>query len=938
MNRMNPSPSAPANPAWHQLGHEDAARQLEVDPHLGLPADEVRRRQARHGPNRLQGRKRRSEWVRFLLQFHQPLLYILLAAAAVTAFLQEWVDACVIFGVVFVNAAVGYVQEGKAERAIEALAGLVVTEATVRRDGRRQRVPSEQLVPGDVVLLQSGDHVPADLRLIQVRDLQVDESALTGESVPVEKHADVLEAATVLAERRNLAFAGTLVTHGQAEGLVWAIGNQTETGRIARLIHEAVDLSTPLTRKIAQFSKLLLFGILGLAVLTFALGVLRGGSWSGMFMAAVALAVGAIPEGLPAAVTITLAIGVAGLARRGAIIRKLPAVETLGSTTVICSDKTGTLTENQMTVQRVHVGNRLHEVTGTGYEPHGKILWNGQPASRGGHPGLEECLLAGALCNDAQLVTKNGRHGVQGDPTEGALIVVARKFGLDEAELHVRHPRLDIVPFESEHQYMATLHADPRGGQVVHLKGAVERVLERCARGLAEDGSEIPLDRDRIHREAETLAAQGLRVLAFARKRLSTPQARLTHDDVRDGLTLIGLQGMMDPPRAEAVTAVRRCRRAGIRVKMITGDHVLTAQAVARQIGLNGDHEGTEPVAVAGRDLEGLSSSELRDVADRTAVFARVTPEQKLRLVQALQAQGHVVAMTGDGVNDAPALKQADIGVAMGIAGTDVAKSAADMMLTDDNFATIEAAVEEGRNVFDNLTKFIVWTLPTNFGMGLVILVAIVLGTVLPVLPVQVLYINMSTALLLGLMLVFEPRESDVMARPPRVPGQPFLTHELLMRTGLVTLLILAGAFGLFLWEQQRGGSLAQARTTAVNLIVMVQVFYLFNCRSLTRSALSVGLLSNRWALAGAAGMIGLQVAITYVPLLNRLLHTAPIPADSWRWIVGVAFAAFAVVGFEKWIRFRRVTAGEGTAPSRPWKGSCPLGSGGRRFGDPHGD
>jgi cation-transporting ATPase F len=915
MNRMNPTPTAPSNPAWHQINGEEAARNLEVDPRVGLSADEVGRRQARHGPNRLPGQKRRSEWVRFLLQFHQPLLYILLAAAAVTAFLQEWVDASVIFGVVLINAAIGYFQEGKAERAIEALAGMVVTEATVRRDGRKQRVPSEQLVPGDVVLLQSGDHVPADLRLIHVRDLQVDESALTGESVPVEKHLVALDAETVLAERRNLAFAGTLVTYGQAEGLVWAIGSRTETGRIARLIHEAGDLSTPLTRKIAHFSKVLLLGILALAALTFVLGVLRGGAWSGMFMAAVALAVGAIPEGLPAAVTITLAIGVARMARRGAIIRKLPAVETLGSTTVICSDKTGTLTENQMTVQRVRVGVRLYEVTGAGYEPQGDILWNGQPASRSGNPGLEECLQAGWLCNDAQLVRQNGRHGVQGDPTEGALIAAAQKFGLNEPELHTRHPRLDTVPFESEHQYMATLHADPGGGQVVYLKGAVERVVERCADGLTEDGVEIPLDREQVHREAEALAVQGLRVLAFARKRLSTPQACLAHDDVREGLTLLGLQGMMDPPRAEAVTAVRRCRRAGIRVKMITGDHVLTAQAVARQIGLNGDHVGGEPVAVTGRELEVCSRGELSDVAERAAVFARVTPEQKLRLVQALQGRGHVVAMTGDGVNDAPALKQADIGVAMGVAGTDVAKSAADMMLTDDNFATIEAAVEEGRNVFDNLTKFIIWTLPTNFGMGLVILAAIVMGTVLPVLPVQVLYINMSTALLLGLMLVFEPRESDVMARPPRVSGQPILTHELLMRTGLVTLLILAGAFGLFLWEQQRGGSLAQARTTAVNLIVMVQVLYLFNCRSLTRSALSVGLLSNRWAIAGAAGMISLQFAITYLPLLNRLLHTAPIPADSWMWIAGVAFAAYAVVGFEKWIRFRSSTAGERTTP-----------------------
>jgi cation-transporting P-type ATPase F len=912
-------------PAWHQLQTKQVVQLLSVDLRAGLPAEEVSRRQEQFGPNRLTAQKRKSELVRFLLQFHQPLLYILLAATAVTAFLQEWVDASVIFAVVFVNAVVGYLQEGKAERAIEALAKMVVTETTVRRAGRKQRVPSEELVPGDVVLLQSGDRVPAELRLCQVRDLQVDESALTGESVPVEKHADALDEETSLAERKNLAFAGTLVTYGQAEGVVWAIGNQTETGRIARLIYEAVDLSTPLTKKIAQFSKVLLIAILALALLTFLLGVLRGGSLPEMFMAAVALAVGAIPEGLPAAVTITLAIGVSRLARRGAIIRKLPAVETLGSTTVICSDKTGTLTENQMTVQRISAGDQLYEVTGAGYEPHGEIRLNGRPVSLADLPVLKECLRAGLLCNDAQLARQDGRLAVQGDPTEGALMVAAQKAGLDESELSATHPRLDVIPFESEHQYMATLHGQPEGARVVYMKGAVERLLERCATALGENGTEAPVDKERVHRETEALASQGLRVLAFARKSMPAQQGRITHADVAGGLTLLGLQGMMDPPRAEAITAVRQCQRAGIRVKMITGDHVLTAKAVARQIGLNGSGAGQELLAVTGKELDGCSNGELLDLADRATVFARVAPEQKLRLVEALQARGQVVAMTGDGVNDAPALKQADIGVAMGIAGTDVAKGAADMMLTDDNFATIEAAVEEGRNVFDNLTKFIVWTLPTNFGEGLIILAAILMGTVLPVLPVQVLYINMATALLLGLMLVFEPRESDVMARPPRVPSQPILTGTLLMRMGLVTGLMLAGAFGLFVWEQQRGGSLAQARTTAVNVIVMVELFYLFNCRSLTRSMFSVGVFSNWWAIAGAAGMIGLQLAITYVPLLNRLLHTAPLPADSWLWIVGAAFAAYVVVGVEKGIRARRAKVREGRGHFPNPKPSNPL-------------
>jgi magnesium-transporting ATPase (P-type) len=893
--------------SWHQLEAEKVVSLLDVELRSGLTAPEVERRQGKHGPNRLTAQKRRSEWVRFLLQFHAPLLYILLAAAAITAFLHEWVDASVIFAVVLVNAIVGYLQEAKAERAIEALSKMVLTEATVRRDNRKQRVPSEQLVPGDVVLLQSGDKVPADLRLFHVRDLQADESALTGESVPVEKHADVLTLDTILAERKNLAFAGTHVTYGQAEGVVWAIGDQTEMGRIATLVSETVNLSTPLTRKLARFSKLLLVAILGLAALTFVVGVWRGESLVMMFMAAVALAVAAIPEGLPAAVIITLAIGVGRMARQHAIIRKLPAVETLGSTTVICSDKTGTLTKNQMTVQRVYAGGRMFEVTGDGYEAQGEIQQDGLSISTAAHPALIACLQAGLLCNDSQLVQNEGRLVVQGDPTEAALIVAAQKARLAQDELNGRYPRLDVVPFESQHQYMATSHGPAEDGvNLIYVKGAVERLLERCTTVLQADGIETKLDPDTVHHFADEMAAQGLRVLAFARRHIPSEQHQLTHGKVASGLTLLGLQGMMDPPRAEVIAAVRKCQTAGISVKMVTGDHVLTAKAVAAQIGLNGEGDSkTTLVAVSGRDIERLSDAELSDVAERAAVFARVAPEQKLRLVRALQKRGHVVAMTGDGVNDAPALKQADIGIAMGIAGTDVAKGAADMMLTNDNFASIEAAVEEGRNVFDNLTKFIAWTLPTNFGEGLVILAAIFMGVALPVLPVQVLYINMATAILLGLFLVFEPKESDLMARPPRDPKMPILTGSLITRIGLVTGLILTGAFGLFLWDQQRGATLAQARTTAINVIVVVETFYVFNCRSLTRSMFTVGVFSNRWLLAGVAAMMALQMVITYVPLANRLFHTAPLSWDVWMRIVAVGMMAYAVVECEKWIRLR---------------------------------
>ena len=800
---MNPT-TTPKQAAWHQSPVVDVARFLEVSLLTGLSAAEVRRRREKYGPNRLTPRAGKSELLRFILQFHQPLIYLLLAASVITGVIGEWVDASVIFGVVLANAIVGYLQEAKAGKAIEALAKMVVTEATVRREGVKERVCSEDLVPGDVVLLQSGDKVPADLRLFHVRNLQVDESALTGESMPVEKHADPLAVDTVLAERKNQALAGTLATYGQAEGMVWAIGDQTETGRIATLIADADELSTPLTRKIANFSKVLLVAILALAAVTFAVGVWRGESLVQMFMAAVALAVGAIPEGLPAAVTITLAIGVARMARRRAIIRKLPAVETLGSTTVICADKTGTLTENQMTVQQIYAAGNTFEVTGAGYEPHGEICCRGRPTQLATQVALRECLQAGLLCNEAQLARKNGRLAVQGDPTEGALIVAAQKAGLTESEVAQLLPRLDAIPFESEHQYMATLHARPGVREhVIYVKGAVERLLERCVEALGEDGAETALDKAQVGRFAEAMAAQGLRVLAFARRVVPLEQTRLTHADVAGGLTFLGLQAMIDPPRAEAISAVRQCQRAGIRVKMITGDHALTAKAVALQIGLHGaTGAGRELLVVTGRDLDGLSEEELRDVAERADVLARMAPEQKLRLVKALQAHGHVVAMTGDGVNDAPALKQADIGVAMGLAGTDVAKGAADMLLTDDNFATIEAAIEEGRNVFDNLTKFIIWTLPANFGQGMIILAAVIAGVTLPILPVQLLWVNMTTVLFLGLMLVFEPKERDLMQRPPRGPTTPIITFAMVMRIGLVSALMLAGAFGLFVWEQ----------------------------------------------------------------------------------------------------------------------------------------
>ncbi|HUG71042.1 MAG TPA: cation-transporting P-type ATPase [Pirellulaceae bacterium] len=891
---------------WHQLPPAEVVEILDVNMSTGLSTEEVRIRQEKFGPNRVTARRGTPAWRKFLQQFNQPLVYILLLAVGVTAFLREWVDSSVIFVVVIINAVVGFLQEAKAEKAIEALAKMVATETNVRRDGRKLRIHSEQLVPGDVVLLQSGDRVPADMRLVHVRNLRADESALTGESLPVSKHPDPLAMDTILAERKNLAYTGTLITSGQAEGVVWAIGDQTETGRISHLISSVVELSTPLTKKIAQFSKLALWVILALAAATFALGVARGAPANEMFMAAVALAVGAIPEGLPAAVTIVLAIGVSRMAKRQVIIRKLPAVETLGSTTVICSDKTGTLTENQMTVQEVFAGGKLFTVTGTGYEPKGDIHLDDAVVNITEYLALAECLRAGVLCNESQLIREDGRLKVQGDPTEAAMLVAAEKGGLVHADAHSGAPVLDTIPFESEHMFRATLH-EAHNGRVIYKVGALERLIDRCTDMLGEQNVLVALDKDAVHRAADLMASRGLRVLALARRQVDANHAQLEHAHVSEGLTFLGLQGMMDPPRPEAIASVRECQRAGIAVKMITGDHLATARAIAGQIGLRGHEENGQLAALSGRELEKISDERLPELAERTAVFARVAPEQKLRLVKALQARGHVVAMTGDGVNDAPALKQADIGVAMGISGTDVAKGAAAMILTDDNFASIEAAVEEGRSVFDNLTKFIVWTLPTNMGEALVLLTAVLLGTVLPAVPVQLLWVNMTTCILLGLMLVFEPKEPGLMARPPRDPKRPILTYPLLMRTGLVSLIILAGAFWLFLWELNMAGeTLDQARTAVINVIVFVETSYLFSCRSLNHSVFAIGWFTNRWVVAGSLTMLGAQLLFTYLPVMNTLFHTAPISAESWLRIAGVAAGAFAAVELEKWIRFGR--------------------------------
>ena len=913
---MTPKPQTPdrrddathAPLHWHQFHIEEALRLLEVDVAKGLSDAEVKRRQLKFGPNRVTARRGTPAWRKFLQQFNQPLVYILLLAGAVTAFLGEWVDSTVISGVVLVNAIVGFLQEAKAEKAIEALAKMVGTESTVRRDGEKRRVRSEDLVPGDVVLLRSGDRVPADLRLFQVNNLQVDESALTGESLPVAKHPDPVPQSTILAERKNLAYAGTFVTGGEAESVVWAIGDETETGRIAWLISNAVELTTPLTRKIAQFSKWVLWVIVALAVATFLLGVARGAKPADMFMAAIALAVGTIPEGLPAAVTIGLAIGVSRMARRQAIVRKLPAVETLGSTTVICTDKTGTLTKNQMTVQEIFAGGTLYAVTGTGYEAEGELRQHDIVVNLSEHPALAECLRAGVLCNEASLGHQDGRRKVQGDPTEGALLISGEKGGLVHAETQHASPRLDMIPFESEHMFRATLH-DAQGGRVIYKVGAVERLLERCVDALDPHGVVGPIDKAAVKSSVDQMAARGLRVIALARRHVDGQHAKLEHDHVSSGMTFLGLQGMIDPPRTEVIAAIRQCQAAGITVKMITGDHVITARAIAEKVGLRGDQNGGQLIALSGQELAAIPDDKLPEIAGRTAVFARVAPEQKLRLVRALQSRGDIVAMTGDGVNDAPALKQADIGIAMGRSGTDVAKSAAAMVLMDDNFASIEAAVEEGRGVYDNLTKFIVWIMPSNLGEALLLITAMILGLPLPALPLQLLWINL-TDTVLGLPLAFEPKEDDVMSRPPRNPKQPFLTSTLVMRTVLISFISVAGGLGLFLWELKvEHASLEAARTAVINVIVLVQAAYLLNCRSLTHSLFKIGLFTNRWVLVGSVTMLGLQLLVTYAPWMNRLFHTAPINLESWIRIVAIVLFAFTIVEIEKWLRFGRRSA-----------------------------
>ncbi len=897
---------------WHALEADEVLDRL-ASSSLGLSQAEAAQRLQRYGPNRLRPAKGRGPLLRLLSQFHNVLIYVLLAAGIMTLALAHWVDAGVIFAVVVLNALIGFVQEGKAEKALDAIRNMLSHTASVRRDGSFLSLPAEQLVPGDIVALASGDKVPADLRLIRVRELRIDEAMLTGESVPAEKATAPVAQHAPIGDRDCLAFSGTLVTYGQGQGVVVASGDNTEVGRISDLLGEVQTLTTPLLRQMATFGRWLTAGIAVLAGLTFAFGLLvKSYPASDMFLAAVGLAVAAIPEGLPAIMTITLAIGVQRMARRNAIIRRLPAVETLGSVTVICSDKTGTLTRNEMTVQSLVTAAGLFEVTGSGYDPHGEFTLNGTPVSPDAYPLLHEVAQAGLLCNDATLTRSDDRWCIHGDPTEAALITLALKAGLNQAFQQEQWPRTDVIPFESQHRFMSTLHHDHAGHGFVYLKGAPERVLDMCVHQRMR-GEDLPLDRSYWINFMDLLASRGQRLLAIAFKVAAPGQESLKFADVESGLTLLGVVGIIDPPREEAIVAVRSSQAAGIRVKMITGDHAITASAIGRQMGI-----GDGATVVQGVQLDELDAVQLGELALAADVFARTSPEHKLRLVEALQANGQVVAMTGDGVNDAPALKRADVGVAMGVKGTEAAKEAAEMVLADDNFASIAHAVEEGRTVYDNLKKSIMFVLPTNGGEAMTIVAAILLGRLLPITPVQILWVNMITAVTLALTLAFEPPESDVMQRAPRDPREPILSGFLLWRILFVSLILVAGTFGNFLWEREHGASIETARTVAVNTLVMFEIFYLISARYLTAPALTRAALGgNRYVYPAIAVLIVFQLLFTYVPFMQLLFGTTGIDAAAWLRILLSAATVLVLVEAEKALlrRWRATRSGGECAP-----------------------
>ena len=893
---------------WYRIDTEAVFKQLQTSEY-GLFEQEAKSRLEREGPNKLPEAKGVSPWKLLLHQFTSPLIYILLVAAVVTAFLAEYMDTAVIAAILILNAVIGFLQEYKAEKSVRALDRMVVAKARVMRDGAEKEVLSETLVPGDVVLLWSGMRVPADLRLFRTTELRVEEAALTGESVPVNKTTAPIEEENLTpGDQTNMAFMGTIVVSGRGKGVVVGTGVKTVLGQIARDIKELAVTATPLQQKIAGFAHFIGLVVLGSAAAIGLLGLLLGMTLVEIFKIAVAAAVAAVPEGLPIVVTITMAIGISRMAKRHAIIRKLPAVETLGSTTVICSDKTGTLTKNEMTVKAIYDGHHSCEVTGSGYEPEGELYCEWESTDRATQERMSHIARIGMLCNESNLIEENGEFKVDGDPTEAALHVAAMKAGLDREREKALYPQLSIIPFESERGFMATLHGF-NGKRVIFAKGAPEKILEMCS----SSGKGEAFDRSKHLATAEHVAQDGMRVLAMAYRDVPEGLSELKPQDIEGGFTFAGLQGMIDPPRPESVEAVKGCTQAGIRVVMITGDHAATASAIGKMIGIT--QKGGQ--ALTGKDLESMDDDALFQKVREVSIFARVSPQHKLKIVQQLMRHGEVVAVTGDGVNDAPALKAAHIGAAMGKTGTDVAREAADMVITDDNFSSIFHAVGEGRVVFDNIRKVTLFLIPTGFAAILSILMAMALDLPIPYVAAQLLWINLVTNGLQDVALAFEPAEKDVLKRKPRNPKEGIMSRLMIERSLMVGILISLGVIFNFFFALRDEVSLERARTVAMTTMVFFQFFQAWNSRSELESVFRINPLSNPFLFYSMVASFLAQVAVIYVPALQWVFRTEALSGGEWLQIVLVALTIVVAVEIDKAIR-RRGRSVKVSSPTKP--------------------
>jgi P-type Ca2+ transporter type 2C len=878
---------------WHALEANEVIKKLSTDTGKGLGAGEAGKRLEEHGRNELPRGRKRSIWMRLLMQFHNVLIYVLIAAAIVTALMDHWVDTWVIVAVVILNALIGFIQEGKAEKALEGIRDMLSLEAVVLRDGVKQTVDAEELVPGDVVMLKSGDKVPADIRLVRVKDLRVEESPLTGESTAVDKQVDAVEEDAVIGDQASMVFSGTVVTYGKASGVVVATGAKTELGKINQMMSEVEEITTPLLQQIDKFGKRLSFVILGVTALFFAFGYFfRDYPIDELFLAVIGLVVASIPEGLPAIMTITLAIGVQRMASRNAIIRRLPSVETLGSVNVICSDKTGTLTRNEMTARVIVTAEETYEVEGSGYNPEGRIMSGNQEVDPENDKVLKALLQTIRVSNNAEISKDdNGKWKLTGTPTEGALLTLAYKGGFKD----FRPDRIDSIPFESDHKYMATLNQVDKE-VYIYLAGAPERVLEICDKQFTSDGAK-ELDKEFWAKKMDEVAGSGYRLLGAAFSKTGDDREEIDKEDLENRKVFLGVIGIMDPPRDEVIDAIKECKEAGVVVKMITGDHAVTAKSIGKEIGI-GDGEKV----MTGRELEAMDDDELRRVVDDYDVYARTSPAHKLRLVTALQEGGSLCAMTGDGVNDAPALKKANIGIAMGIKGTEVTKDASEMVLADDNFASIVHAIEEGRTVYDNIRKALLFILPTNGAESLVLMSAILLGIVMPITPAQILWVNMVTAVTLALAISFEPMEESVMQRSPRAPGEPILGKLFVWRVTFVSFLIGGMTLFMFRYMQSTGLDVQAARTIAVNTLVAGQLFYLFNCRKISRPSLGKGFFNNPYVFYASGALILLQALFVYIPFMNTFFATAPLKGVHWLYPLAAGMVVFVLVELEKFV------------------------------------